>query len=63
MCAFQASANKGNSETIWLLLGIENPDETSITELMSPTEDVALAAFQKERSILEKAFWTKKENA
>ena len=56
-------SSKGNWEKIWLLRGIEDPDEASIAKLTSPTEAVVFAAFQKEKLVLEKTFQAKKENA
>lgn len=53
-CCFEAWNTKGSWQT-WDLMGIENPNNICIASLMSPTEQVAMTAFHKEKSILDKA--------
>ena len=45
-CSFEASKPKGRWQT-WELLGIEGSDSMSITSLMSPKGEVAIAAFHE----------------
>jgi hypothetical protein len=52
--SLDASNAKGSWKMSWPLLGIADPDENSTT-LTTPTERVALAAYQKELLVLEKA--------
>ena len=52
--AFDASNTKGSWAMVWPLLCLSDPDDLT-TSLTSPTERVALAVYQKERLILEKA--------
>jgi hypothetical protein len=53
-CALEASNNKGSWNLVWPLLGLPDPDDKSLS-LMSAAEKVGVAAYQKEKTILEKS--------
>ena len=55
-CGFKASAAKGNWSASWPLLGITDLDESDITCLTTPTQEVPVTAYQKEKMVLAKAF-------
>ena len=53
-CALEASNSKGSWNLVWPLLGLPDPDDKSLS-LMSATEKVGVASYQKEKTILEKS--------